>query len=308
MLNITLKLPTGQSWALAFPTDLSEVDLSDFCDTIEHIEAHDQLLEDARQGNENLLSAKFQFPYLTIASKAVAAFCGCKELDKLMSIPAGDYHDHLNQYFSVSSPAELDVDGMEANMYMLFRQVTKAMASYEFQVTDKDQRVSYGGKQFVLRQIDKNQITGKEMPSDITTQEAIEILDFQRKLDKEKDTVANKLFTKLTYQIAVLCRQSDEELPDNEAEFERWVEARQIFFTGEGERPAIDAKTALDIDFFFGGQLGLVSRMVPVLISGIPQAQLLPETLKKWRNNLTKLSKTTKKSYAAQGTDICITD
>lgn len=291
MQEITARVGTKEPFIIPFPTSLSEIDLSSFCDTVELAEEHDELIKEAVEEKIDLNNPDFKFRYISLLGRIVAAFTGCKELKAIMSLPLGDYDHHLKEFFKVESLQEIDLEGMEGSLLTLFANVMKVISSYEFEVANDDKVVVYRGKRFTLRLIEKNRITKKDMPSDLSAQEAIEILDLQRKLDSSKDSKANRLFTQFTYQLAVLCREGGEELPTDQIEFNHFVEGRQIFFTGEGEHPAIDAKTALDIDFFFGGRLGLVSRIIPLLISGMPQNQALKVVLRKWQNRLQRLNR-----------------
>ena len=289
----------AQEFEILFPENLTEVDLSDFCDTIELMEEHDQLVKELREEDVNVLSVDFRFKYISLLGRIIAAFTGCEDLKQIMVLPLGSYSNHLKEYFGVESLQEIDFDDMEDSLLSLFRNITKIIGEYEFRVSEDDQIVLYRGERFLLREVDKNRITFKDLPTDLSTLEAVEILDLQRKLENSKGGVADKLFTTLSYQLAVLCRKEGEELPTDEVEFNRFVEGRQIFFTGEGKVKAIDAKTALDIDFFFDGRLGLVKRIVPLLISGIPQSRAAQGLRKRWQNILVRSKQRTKRSSAA---------
>ena len=77
--------------------------------------------------------------------------------------------------------------------------------------------------------------------------------------EKEGDPNGSLLYSMYLKMLAVICRREGEHLPFDDAQREAWINDRAVHFR------RIDAQTALNVDFFLTGTLGIFDNTLPAV-------------------------------------------
>lgn len=143
------------------------------------------------------------------------------------------------------------------------------------------------GERYTVKEMNRDRMTGRELPPSLSVQEAVEVLELRRKsnalIEAGKYETKNIKWELFHRQLAILALRDGETLPGDDLEFERFVSERAAHFVG------IDAATALRVDFFLAGVCGLLRATLTASISSTLQA---PQTSAKPRRGASSNRKT----------------
>lgn len=118
-----------------------------------------------------------------------------------------------------------------------------------------------------------------------------EIRRLEAEIELENDPNGNLLFLQYLRLVAILAKRPGEKLPANDGDRERWIQERVMHLQ------EIDAKTALDVDFFLSGllmyskrTLGVAGSLILPLfaLAATIQSKQQPKgrrTIRQWRTN-----------------------
>lgn len=221
MIQANLRSSDGELIAsIPLPESLAEMRLAQFVNFTTHA---------AKEGNA-----------IEVMLKAVSEFAEM-DLEQLAKAKVGNIYT--------------EVENLDDTLRSLYGYISNLITSFEPALrTELDHKFTYQGQEYlipIMRTVPL--ITGVVLP-DLSVGEAVESLEVLRTLDlvtKENgDPEGSERFTAYLKLLAILARKEGEKLPVKDAERERFIRERLIHFQG------IDAKTALDIDFFFKNLLG----------------------------------------------------
>ena len=133
----------------------------------------------------------------------------------------------------------------------------------------------------MIKKIVKDRLTKNEIPPELSTQEAIEVLDLQGRVfrdNRSSDFSPDLMFTQYLEQMAILSREEGMDLPGNDVLLDQYVEKMKVFFSGSSmnELPGcepVSAATAIDVDFFLSMRLGLLRLTLKHVFSLISNIQ-----------------------------------
>lgn len=232
MLQGTLLLKGHEDGKIVFdlPEALSEVRLNRYIDF---------LTENEAIGNE-------EENQILAMAKSVGAFLGV-ELDVLLAAQLGNV-------FEVNSKS------LEKSLYSVYGYIAKLVGECSPELRSQESATfEYKGEEFSIPLILQQAIAGDVLLPDVEVVEAVEAAEVQRvtfqslkKLEitpETRDQRGSLYYSMYLRLLAVLLRREGERLPIAEAERERWINDRAVFFQD------IDAATALDLDFFLRGIL-----------------------------------------------------
>jgi len=114
-----------------------------------------------------------------------------------------------------------------------------------FQQQIKDAGDPKGERKRRIFELEKSIAKGIDTSGDM----AREVRKLNAEIEYDGDPNGNLMFAQYLRMIAILAKMDGEQLPANDGDRERWIQARMIRFQG------IDCKTALDVDFFLIGLL-----------------------------------------------------
>lgn len=231
MLKGTLKIKgTEGGIVLDLPETLGEVRLNRYIDFLTENEA-------IGNPDENQILA---------LAKCVGAFLGI-DLPELLRAEVGDVF-------------QKEYKGLDGGLSSLYGYIGKLVGASKPELRSQESAFfSYKGQRFQIPFIAQQAIAGDVLLPDIEVVEAIEAAEIQRVTYQSLKTIVVEPATRdqrggLYYSmylrlLAVLARKEGDRLPTLEAERERWINDRAVFFQ------EIDAETALDLDFFLRGIL-----------------------------------------------------
>lgn len=135
--------------------------------------------------------------------------------------------------------------------------ISNMIAGYAPALRDEaDCRFSYKGHEYIIPMIRTTPLLSGAILPDLTVQQGIEALELLRlseatKTERGGDPNGDIQFTTYLRMLAILALREGEELPADPAECERFIINRVHHFED------IDARTALDVDFFLHNTLRL---------------------------------------------------
>lgn len=231
MLKGTLRVKGNERGiVLELPESLSEVPLNRYIDF---------LTENEAIGNpeENQILA---------VAKCVGCFLGV-DLPQLLRAEVGDVF-------------QKEYKGLDGGLSSLYGYIATLVGQCKPQLRSQESAVfEYKGERFQIPLILQQAIAGDVLLPDVEVVEAIEAAEVQRvtfqslkgiEVTPETRDKRGSLFYSMYLRLmATLLRKEGERLPIQEAERERWINDRALFFQ------EIDAATALDLDFFLRGIL-----------------------------------------------------
>lgn len=246
---------------LKMPESLKEITVEQYCEFLQGVTDFIDWQNKQAEAETDLLSPAYQLERLHRMSKMIQDFCtaapGCGLTD-VFQLPTGDYMKSLKDTFSVNDLAQIDLDRSEGTLYTLWANIFKVISQVELIKPGEDQiSFEWKGETFHVKPVTRDRMTGRELPPDLSTQEAVEVLELRRKaaamFESKKFDPKNIKWELLHRQLAILALKAGEGLPEDDLEFERFASDRAAHFIG------IDADTALRVDFFLGGSLTLLN-------------------------------------------------
>lgn len=271
-LEVAIRDNLGQvARKMDIPTSLVYIDLSKYCDFLSWVLRIDKWLGEVEKDGDGLfnpLDPLFMKAYISQLARAIEAFGIIHDPGELDAIPLGDYNEHIKEFFQVKNPEMINLDRTQETLLYIYHNLFAIVSRYKPQLFPDDMTFRYRGQEFVIPKTARDRLTKKELTPDLSTLEAIEVLDLQGRVFRDKrssDFDADLMFTQYLEQMAVLCRKKGELLPANDVALDRHVDQRKVFFAGvqQGKLPAcspISAALAIDIDFFLSMQLGLLRK------------------------------------------------
>lgn len=259
MIKGTLKVK-GQEGGITLdlPGSLAEVPLSRYIDF---------LSEQEKIGNEEENA-------ILVMAKSVGLFLGI-DLAELLRAQVGDVF-------------EKEYKGLDGSLRSLYGYIAKLVGDCKPQLRSQENATfTYKGQTFRIPLILQQAIAGDVLLPDVETIEAVEAAEVQRVTfqslkaleglegQQVADQRASLYYSLYLRLLAILARKDGERLPIQDAERERWINDRALFFQ------EIDAATALDLDFFLLGILRNSSANLPyvgflsLLSLGLKAATLL---------------------------------
>ena len=253
---------------LSMPDNLSEISVSQYAEFLQGVTDFIGW-QNAKIGEEaDMLSPEYQLERLHRISAMVQGFCmeiqeGGVTLDQLFAMPVGNYLESLKDSFSIDSLDDLDLDRSEATLYTLWANIVQVVASMDLVLREDEVSFTWKGEEYFVKPMNRDRMTGRELPPAFSVNEAVEVLELRRKanalIETKKYETKNIKWELLHRQLAILAMKAGETLPADDLAFERFVSDRAVHFIG------IDAETALKVDFFLGGQLELLSNTLTVI-------------------------------------------
>lgn len=234
MVRIDLKKPNGTLISsIDMPESVNEVTLSQFIDYQPAFDAWQKWLEENKTRNFN--SPKYRKEELQHLCACVSAFIG----QDASGIPIGQVVDKM----SLSSG--------ETTLNKLHAMIHFAISQYHGGAFDKDYWFIYRGVKYRLPEIARDAITAQERITDVSTAQAVEVLDRWRVYQdsfKGKSPDPNYTFTMILQLIATFAKSDGDKLPKNDSDIERWISERVVYFKD------VDMQVGLDVlNFFFAG-------------------------------------------------------
>lgn len=225
---------------LPLPTSLAEVPLSRYIDF---------LSEQDKIGNEGE-------NVILVMAKSVGLFLGV-DLAELLRAQVGDVF-------------EKEYKGLDGSLRSLYGYIVKLVGESKPKLRSQENAAFvYKGETFRIPLILQQAVAGDVLLPDIETIEAIEAAEVQRLTfqslkaleglegQQAADRRASLYYSLYLRLLAILARKEGERLPIQDAERERWINERAVFFQ------EIDAETALDLDFFLRSILKNSSASLP---------------------------------------------
>jgi hypothetical protein len=265
MIEVSLK---GGS-VLSMPETLAEITVEQYC---EFLQGASEFIAWQNKGIEEdafIFDSAYQLDRLRRMMNMIADFCAPMPADHLFRMPAGDFQKSLLQSFGLDKIDDFDIDVTEGTLYTLWAHIYKVIMSIKFSADVDGLSFTWKGERFQVKSINKDRFTGLTLPPDLSVLEAVEVLELRRKTESlmtaGKHPAKNIQYEFLHRQLAILALKEGETLPDDDLELEKFCSERAAYFIG------IDANTALQVDFFLGGQLGLLKNTLTVITFSIPQ-------------------------------------
>jgi hypothetical protein len=257
MYDITL---TG-GVRLSMPESLREITVSQYCEFLQGLGEFTSWQNEQLSQEADVDAPGYQLERLRRIGAMVQSFCAelpeAPTLETLFTLPVGDYEKSLKQSFRLDDIADFDIDRSEATLYTLWANIVKVIESADLAGVGDEVSFSYKGERYAVKGMNRDRMTGRELPPDLTVHEAVEVLELRRKaqalLDAGKHEAKNVKWELLHRQLAILALKEGEAIPTDDLAFEQFVSERAAHFIG------IDAETALRVDFFLAGRLGLWS-------------------------------------------------
>lgn len=276
MIKGTLKVKSQEGGIeLLLPTSLAEVPLSRYIDF---------LSEQEKIGNEEENA-------ILVMAKSVGLFLGV-DLAELLGAQVGDVF-------------EKEYKGLDGSLRSLYGYIAKLVGESKPQLRSQENATFvYKGETFRIPLILQQAIVGDVLLPDVETIEAVEAAEVQRATfqslkaleglegQQAADQRASLYYSLYLRLLAILARKDGERLPIQDAERERWINDRAIFFQ------EIDAETALDLDFFLRGILKNSNANLPYVgfLSLLSLGLRVGISLKRGRHST--VQKTTTKRYS----------
>lgn len=254
-----LEIELSHGVKLQMPEGLEEMTVSQYCEYLEAVVSFVDW-QNSTLGADDLLSPSYQLERLSRMAAMVQAFCletpGAVKLSDLLAMPVGDYSKSLTASFGVDRLEDLDLDATEGTLYSLWAYITRAVLSADLLAVGDSLSFEWKGERYFVKEMNRDRMTGRELPPSLSVQEAVEVLELRRKannlIETGKYETKNIKWELFHRQLAILALREGETLPADDLEFERFVADRAAHFVG------IDAATALKVDFFLAGVCGLL--------------------------------------------------
>lgn len=231
-----------------FATSLSELPLANYCDYLPILEEYVSFISEI---DDTQLTIDNQFQSISIMAKAVAAWLGIG-VDNVMQL-------QLNESY--------DSESFNTCLVTLFTNTVNAVKEYKAKSIEG---FEYNGVKYVCDAAKKGHLQGSASKPGITTQQAFEILDTQRKVHNADAAKEDKLYHIYLEQLAVLCHKEGCSLPTDDIEARSYIDSQIKEFEQSEESEGISAGVALDVDFFFGGRLSILKRTMRAVFFSIP--------------------------------------
>lgn len=253
---------------LRMPESLAEITVEQYCEFLQGVEDFVDWQNKGVEDGADVLAPGYQLERLHRLSRMVQDFCiaapeGGLTLDQVFRLPVGDYVKSLKDTFGVGSLEEVDLDKSELTLYTLWANIYRVIARADISFEGDAVEFEWKGERYRMKPINRDRMTGLELPPDITVQEAVEVLELRRKaaalVEKKREVRKNIRWELFHRQMAIMALREGEELPVDDLEFEKFVSERAAHFIG------IDAETALKVDFFLAGAFDLLSRTLTAI-------------------------------------------
>lgn len=167
-------------------------------------------------------------------ARAVGEFCGVP-LDKVLRGKLGEaYHEEA---------------GLDGGIRSLYGWLVRAICTYKgVPRTGESCQVRYNGQDYEIPCITAAALGGTPLLPTVEAMEAVEAYETIRLYEEankaDDDAQGNRAFARYLRTLAVLLRKAGERLPTEPGDRERFIQGRMVEFQG------MDAKTAVDVDFF----------------------------------------------------------
>lgn len=283
-MNVAIKDNMGRvARSIDIPTSLEYIDLSKYCDFLSWVLRIDKWVGDQeKDGTFNPFDIQTMKAYISQMARAIEAFGIIDDQDELEYVPLGDYDEHLKQFLKVENPDMINLDQTQETLLHIYHNLFVVCQKYEPRIFQEDLVFEYRGKEFKIPKLKKDRLTRKELSPEISTQEAIEVLDLQGRVHRDKrsaDFDSDLMFTQYLEQMAILATEVGTQIPGDDVQFSQYVERMKIFFSGGAmnglpQTEPISAALAIDIDFFLSMQLGLLNKTLKHAIFSTSNIQL----------------------------------
>jgi hypothetical protein len=235
-----------------FATSLSELPLANYCDYLPILEEYVSFVAEI---DDTKLSIGNQFKSISIMAKAVAAWLDIN-VDNVMQL-------QLNESY--------DSESFNTCLVTLFTNTVNVVKEYEAKAIEG---FEYNGVKYICDAAKKGHLQSSASKPGITTQQAFEILDTQRKVHNADAAKEDKIYHIYLEQLAVLCHKEGCSLPTDDIEARSYIDSQIKEFEQSEENKGINTGVALDVDFFFGGRLSLLNRTMRAVFFSIPSQGL----------------------------------
>ena len=270
MIEIKIK---GVETKLLVPESLSELTVEQYCEFLQGADEFIRWQNECLKNEQAVFDSAYQLDRLRRMANMIADFASTSanpiSKDHIFSLPTGDFERSLKTTFSIDNLDDLDLDRSEATLFNIWAIIYRVIADTKFK-EDAIDRLSFEwkGDRYSVKEMSKDKFSGVILPPDITVQEAVEVLDLRKKADSilsaKKHDPKNVKWELLHRQLALLALKDGESLPEDDLALEQFVSARAAHFLG------IDAQTALQVDFFLQGRLGLLKATLTAISFSIP--------------------------------------
>lgn len=265
MLKVKLNTTSGkEAISFSFATSLEELPLSNYCEWLPIFREYIDFLDSVE--GKNLLEINNRYKYINLLSRMVAEWSG-QSLQDIMNLPQGNFVAHFKSLLDEGE--ELDLDSLEDSLFKLASVALNAVSSYKSKPSPS---FEYQGETFYLSEAHRDALKRDINDVQLTTQEVVETLDMQRKVANANAKESDKLFHNFLEQMAILSHRRGFSLPTDDVRARTYINSQREHFAGdEGEGiPSVMTADALNIDFFFGGRLGLLKTALQAVIFLIP--------------------------------------
>ena len=227
---------------LPLPDSLADVSLANYVSFLNEIRGVDY---EGALGNADYTGPN---PIVQMA-RAIGEFCGVP-LDKVLRGKLGEaYHEET---------------GLDGGIRSLYGWLVRAICTYKgVPRTGESCKVYYGGQEYEIPYITAAVLSGTPLLPTVEAVEAVEAYETVRVYEEmnktDDDPQGNRAFARYLRTLAVLLRKPGERLPTEPGDRERFIQARMVDFQG------MDAKTAVDVDFFLLNTLTLSEKTLPLV-------------------------------------------
>lgn len=227
---------------LPLPQSLADVSLANYVSFLNEIRGVDY---EGALGDPDYTGPN---PIVQMA-RAVGEFCG-EPLDKVLRGKLGEaYHEET---------------GLDGGIRSLYGWLVRAICTYKgVPRTGESCKVFYNEQEYEIPYITAAVLSGTPLLPTVETVEAVEAYETVRVYEEmnktDDDPQGNRAFARYLRTLAVLLRKPGERLPTEPGDRERFIQGRMVEFQ------EMDAKTAVDVDFFLLNTLTLSETILPLV-------------------------------------------
>lgn len=227
---------------LPLPESLADVSLANYVSFLNEIRGVDY---EGALGDPDYTGPN---PIVQMA-RAIGEFCGVP-LDTVLRAKLGEvYHEET---------------GLDGGIRSLYGWLVRAICTYKgVPRTGESCEVTYNGQDYEIPYITAAALGGTPLLPTVETAEAVEAYETVRVYEDmnktDDDAQGNRAFARYLRTLAVLLRKPGERLPTEPGDRERFIQERMVEFQG------IDAKTAVDVDFFLLNTSTLSEKTPPLV-------------------------------------------
>lgn len=226
---------------LEFPDDPSEVTLNAFLEFDAVQKEFEEWLKD-----QQTVDMEYQLEYVRFLMRMIYAFT---ESDLIEQVEVGNFNDHVLRVSGAPKLVQVDLAETGTNLFALYEKIFHALYSFKPKPLHVgDLEFQWKGKDFVIKGLYKDALTGTLKFKGLPTGQAVEALQVIKAYNsQDKDPDNSKRFSYLLQLLSIVALEKDEKFPTEDEKIIEWVNSRIEFFLD------VTMDIALMVeDFFFG--------------------------------------------------------